>query len=507
MRPGKWKKYLFLATIMILFCLTANSWATERFVISMYDDDNVGGSNKLYAGSFSGSSDCDGKALVFHRSGGWGGIEDTRIHMWGDGDIFFDELVAIFQDGFSRGAAFNISINGEYAEVCVSDVLRWVIATKLAKADLDEVLRNTGLSAAKLAGNIWRSARYGATGLSALVATGGAGAVVSVQGVVYFVTTAGVLVSAPLVTLYIENKLPDADNYIRDNLYLWYSNEPGYKSLCPDPYEGYIKYQVKPELINQTLDLVCRANDPSSKVERYRDWETCRLIANTSIDGKVWVYGSLCDPVEYDIEDAVDAFYQISDDGSGGSGSSDDEYEPGSGQVGDANLTINWTMIGYEGDPDASCVHELQRTMAPGEVVKIKLCTEIRNKGGTDVKNADLDYRIEDNRHFDDNDTKLHDEENIDIPADSTITDCMRNVYVTVSADGTSVRVNRDDKDRTFPVVDGVAKFYVFVDVEGGGDQDISSETDKAEYGKMEIRVRIPLTDAQKAAIMSILFD
>lgn len=186
-------------------------------------------------------------------------------------------------------------------------------------------------------------------------------------------------------------------------------------------------------------------------------------------------------------------------DASGEGGSSDDEDPDysGSGKIGDANLTINWARIGYEGEPDASCVHELQRTMVPGEVVKIKLCTEIRNKGTGDAINCDLDYRIEDNRDFDDGDTKLHDEEDIDIPVDSTITDCMRNVYVTVSTDGTSVRVNRDDKDRTFPVVDGVAKFYLFVDVEdvgGGGDQDISSQTDKAEYGKMEITVFNPPT-------------
>lgn len=129
---------------------------------------------------------------------------------------------------------------------------------------------------------------------------------------------------------------------------------------------------------------------------------------------------------------------------------------------------------------------------------------EVENRSSQEAKDVDSDYRIEDKRDFDENDTKIDEDNPFDIDPGEREEKSMSPVAITVSPDGQSVAVSRGSMKKSFPAINGFAKIYFFVDVEeDGGDHDISSESDKDEYGKVELIIRPPIIAKFSANILS----
>lgn len=139
--------------------------------------------------------------------------------------------------------------------------------------------------------------------------------------------------------------------------------------------------------------------------------------------------------------------------------------------------------------------HDIYLTMEYGSTTYIEGELKVRNKSSREALDVDSDYRIENNRDFDKNDIKVDEDNPFDIDPYDKETKNMKRIAVTVSGDGKTLTVS-GDKSRTFPIVDGHVKFYIFADVEekgrDDGDHDISSEHDKDEYGKVDIEVVKP---------------
>lgn len=286
MRSGKWKSCLFVVVIFVF--LTANCWASNNFVISMSNNGSAEGRYELAAVSFSQASGCGGKALKFYRPAGWNDIREDRIHVWTD-DSTLRAFIRIAHEGVITDADFHVSTYSDgTAYVCVNNAVRIVTAAMLGNTEINNSLRPIDYSTTKLLAAIFASSNYSVAVLAGASLTNPITAIV------------GSLAVGTAVAGIIESKLPDADQYIKDHLYLWYSYEPQNTNPCASPDYSYVKYQVKPGLIDPFWDYICKNSQPNQSVERYRDWGTCRLIANSSIDGSVYVYGQLqFDTIQY----------------------------------------------------------------------------------------------------------------------------------------------------------------------------------------------------------------
>lgn len=156
----------------------------------------------------------------------------------------------------------------------------------------------------------------------------------------------------------------------------------------------------------------------------------------------------------------------------------------------DPDLHIESFQIREDGDDDYE--HKVEKTLGPGESFYVEGKLKVENRSSQWAMDVDSDYRIEDNRDFDDDDNKIDQDGAFDISPYDTVTKKMSARKIKVSDDGTEVKVYGNES-RSFPVVNGVAKIYFFADVEeDGGDSDISSESDKDEYGKVLVTVIIP---------------
>lgn len=82
-------------------------------------------------------------------------------------------------------------------------------------------------------------------------------------------------------------------------------NDSSSYEVCSGFDNSFINGQVKDELVDSHWDSICRGWHPL--VERFRDKETCKLVPNyTPADGKLYLYGNYCEPVEYDLMDSLD---------------------------------------------------------------------------------------------------------------------------------------------------------------------------------------------------------
>ncbi|HBR79831.1 MAG TPA: hypothetical protein DEA46_05380 [Candidatus Moranbacteria bacterium] len=119
---------------------------------------------------------------------------------------------------------------------------------------------------------------------------------------------------------------------------------------------------------------------------------------------------------------------------------------------------------------------------------------EVENRSSGEAEDVDSDYRIENKRDFDENDTKIDEDSPFDIDPGEREEKGMSPVLIAVSSNGQTVTVSRGSTSKSFPVINGFVKIYFFVDVEeDDGDHDISSESDKDEYGKIELIIRPPI--------------
>lgn len=151
-----------------------------------------------------------------------------------------------------------------------------------------------------------------------------------------------------------------------------------------------------------------------------------------------------------------------------------------------------------------SWVKKISKALYWGQSFQVEGGMEVENRSSQEAKDVDSDYRIEDKRDFDENDTKIDEDNPFDIDPGEREEKSMIPVAITVSPDGQSVAVSRGSMKKSFPVINGFAKIYFFVDVEeDGGDHDISSESDKDEYGKVELIIRPPIIANFSANILS----
>ena len=170
----------------------------------------------------------------------------------------------------------------------------------------------------------------------------------------------------------------------------------------------------------------------------------------------------------------------ISDDSDINDGSVD------SSGSGDANLSIRSFNLSIAGTDEWE--REIDKVLYFGRSFQIEGEARIRNKSGSDAEDADIDYRIDHGRNFDRDDTKIDEERKLDIDGNETITKHMGRTTVTLSNDGKTVTVYGPDGHESFDVVDGVATFYIFVDVENDDDDDISSSfSGDNEYGVVHV--------------------
>lgn len=133
--------------------------------------------------------------------------------------------------------------------------------------------------------------------------------------------------------------------------------------------------------------------------------------------------------------------------------------------------------------------HSITETLRPGQAVCFDAIGRFINESSGEANDVDFDWRIEDNKHFDDDDLKLEDENPLDMDPGEKIKKTLGHSTITMSPDGTYVRIQHEDAYRDFPIISGMAKAYVFIDVEEkpDGDHDISSENARDEYLKIEI--------------------
>ncbi|KKP67779.1 MAG: Cell surface protein [Candidatus Moranbacteria bacterium GW2011_GWE1_35_17] len=141
-----------------------------------------------------------------------------------------------------------------------------------------------------------------------------------------------------------------------------------------------------------------------------------------------------------------------------------------------------------------SWVKEIYKTLYWGQSLQVEGRMEVENRSSGEAEDVDSDYRIENKRDFDENDTKIDEDSSFDIDPGEREEKGMSPVLIAVSSNGQTVTVSRGSTSKSFPVINGFVKIYFFVDVEeDDGDHDISSESDKDEYGKIELIIRPPI--------------
>lgn len=141
-----------------------------------------------------------------------------------------------------------------------------------------------------------------------------------------------------------------------------------------------------------------------------------------------------------------------------------------------------------------SWVKEISKAFYWGQSFQVEGRMEVENRSSQEAKDVDSDYRIENKRDFDKDDTKIDEDSPFDIDPGDREEKSMSPVTITIASNGQTVIVSRGSMSKSFPVINGFIKIYFFVDVEeDGGDHDISSESDKDEYGKVELIIRPPI--------------
>lgn len=212
-----------------------------------------------------------------------------------------------------------------------------------------------------------------------------------------------------------------------------------------------------------------------------------------------------------------------------------DGYTPNEGDCNDNNPEINPGATDYCGDGidqdcnggDVTCTikpdlhitsvkgglssedyddmnNSITENMYPGQCKNLSFIARYVNEADQEAKEVDFDWRGDQERNrFDEDDDKLCDENEEDVPANTKNKKTFNNAPLCVSEDGTYIKLTGpsgsiksyfqwDEEKGVY-----IAKIHVFGDVEekgrDDGDQDISSETKRDEYTEIEI-TRIPFT-------------
>ena len=167
----------------------------------------------------------------------------------------------------------------------------------------------------------------------------------------------------------------------------------------------------------------------------------------------------------------------------------------------DPNLHINSFDLREIG---GSWVKEIFKTLYWGQSFRVEGRMEVENRSSGEAQDVDSDYRVENKRDFDKDDAKIDEDSPFDIDPGDREEKGMSPVTITVSSDGQTVTLSCGSRTKSFPVINGFIKIYFFVDVEeDGGDHDISSESDKDEYGKVELIIRPPILANFSASVFS----
>ena len=167
----------------------------------------------------------------------------------------------------------------------------------------------------------------------------------------------------------------------------------------------------------------------------------------------------------------------------------------------DPNLHINSFDLREIGE---SWVKEIFKTLYWGQSFRVEGRMEVENRSSQEAEDIDSDYRVENKRDFDKDDAKIDEDSPFDIDPGDREEKGMSPVTITVSSDGQTVTLSCGSRTKSFPVINGFIKIYFFVDVEeDGGDHDISSESDKDEYGKVELIIRPPILANFSASVFS----
>lgn len=151
-----------------------------------------------------------------------------------------------------------------------------------------------------------------------------------------------------------------------------------------------------------------------------------------------------------------------------------------------------------------SWVKEIYKTLYQGQSLQIEGRMEVENRSSQEAEDVDSDYRVENKRDFDKDDAKIDEDSPFDIDPGEREKKGMSPVTIAVSSDGQTVTLYCGSRSKSFPVINGFIKIYFFVDVEeDDGDHDISSESDKDEYGKVELTIRPPIIANFSASVFS----
>lgn len=157
----------------------------------------------------------------------------------------------------------------------------------------------------------------------------------------------------------------------------------------------------------------------------------------------------------------------------------------------DPDLHINSFDLREAG---GSWVKEISKALYWGQSLQVEGRMEVTNNSSQEAEDVDSDYRVENKRDFDKDDAKIDEDSPFDIDPGEREEKSMSPVTIAVSSDGQTVTLFCGSRSKSFPVVNGFIKIYFFVDVEeDDGDHDISSESDKDEYGKVKLIIRPPI--------------
>ena len=212
MRVARWKYLLFV--LMVVWC---NTTLASQGNISLANDDNFINTQVLFASSFEENEVCAGKVLTFYKEDGWDGISQDKMHMWIDNFVTraFIEVAYINRP---NDELFDISFDGNEAKVCVSNTIRLALAAKMANSEISGALKSESTTI-ELLKEVFKGASY-----TALIVAANSSYLGPYAEVVGVVAGGGVVIVA--IKKAIERQIPSADEYIKNNLYLWYSDIP-----------------------------------------------------------------------------------------------------------------------------------------------------------------------------------------------------------------------------------------------------------------------------------------
>lgn len=179
---------------------------------------------------------------------------------------------------------------------------------------------------------------------------------------------------------------------------------------------------------------------------------------------------------------------------SGGSSGGNSGGSSGSGSPPSSQSPADITIRSFEiKQPNINNYqHSIGVTMEYGSSISIVGELKVKNKGETEAKNVDSDYRVEDKKDFDSQDTKIDEDKSFNIKPGETVTKEMRPILITLANDGKSVTV-KGGNSKTFPITGNYKELYFFADVEvPKGDKDISSSSNSTEYGVVRITTKVP---------------